>query len=346
MPRLGLGLGLNLPRPIFLGGGIPSEPTGFVAKYTAYLVDNFTLVTGDSINVWQDESVNSNDLTQGTSANQPKLVEDNTVTQFTASNQPTFAKDKQVTQETASNQPTYDATEGALAFGNNDFFNNFNVSGDFTLEFELSKEVGNWYLSRTATPYILFATNLLIRSDTSSTFTFVYDSTVKTVCKIVKDGNSLSVYRNGLLVETKDVTGNTFTFDRLGYTSQSTNGLLLYLKQWDSAVSTGTPDFELDGSDPSTMLNDSDAQPVNGDSVRLWHDPSAVDVMAFDGVDDNLTYVKDFGSSDFTFEIDYDMGSVTSGVKIFLGGGSNIRIDSSTLFRLKSNESSFYSFNA
>ena len=95
MPRLGLGLGLNLPRPIFLGGGIPSEPTGFVAKYTAYLVDNFTLVTGDSVNVWQDESVNSNDLTQGTSANQPKLVEDNTVTQFTASNQPTFAKDKQ-----------------------------------------------------------------------------------------------------------------------------------------------------------------------------------------------------------------------------------------------------------
>ena len=55
MPRLGLGLGLNLPRPIFLGRE-PSEPTGFVAKYTSYLVDNFTLVTGDSVNVWADET--------------------------------------------------------------------------------------------------------------------------------------------------------------------------------------------------------------------------------------------------------------------------------------------------
>jgi len=56
MPRLGLGLGLNLPRPIFLGRE-PSEPTGFVAKYTSYLVDNFTLVTGDSVNVWADETI-------------------------------------------------------------------------------------------------------------------------------------------------------------------------------------------------------------------------------------------------------------------------------------------------
>ena len=80
--------------PFFgLASSGPQEPTGFVAKYTAYLVDNFTLVTGDSVNVWADESVNSNDLTQATSSNQPKLVEDYTATQFTASSQPTLVDD-------------------------------------------------------------------------------------------------------------------------------------------------------------------------------------------------------------------------------------------------------------
>ncbi len=56
MPRLGLGLGLNLTRPIFLGGGSPSVPVGALATYTAYSPSNFTLVTGDSVNVWQDEA--------------------------------------------------------------------------------------------------------------------------------------------------------------------------------------------------------------------------------------------------------------------------------------------------
>jgi len=67
MPRLSLGLGLNLPRPIFLRRA-PSEPTGFVAKYTSYLVDNFTLVTGDSVNVWADETIKtygSEEVTNG-----------------------------------------------------------------------------------------------------------------------------------------------------------------------------------------------------------------------------------------------------------------------------------------
>ena len=44
--------------PFFgLASSGPQEPTGFVAKYTSYLVDNFTLVTGDSVNVWADETI-------------------------------------------------------------------------------------------------------------------------------------------------------------------------------------------------------------------------------------------------------------------------------------------------
>ena len=108
--------------PFFGIGSIgPQEPTGFVAKYTAYLVDNFTLVTGDSVNVWADESVNNNDLTQATSANQPKLVEDFTVTQFTAINQPTLVDD---------------AGTWKLDFDTNDYMEGLKPqSGDFTYVF-------------------------------------------------------------------------------------------------------------------------------------------------------------------------------------------------------------------
>ena len=90
MPRFGFGFGWRPPGIAFLGGSEPSVPVGALATYTAYSPSNFTLVTGDSVNVWQDETTNGNDLTQSTSGNQPTLVEDNTVTQFTASNQPTY----------------------------------------------------------------------------------------------------------------------------------------------------------------------------------------------------------------------------------------------------------------
>lgn len=119
MPRLSLGLGLNLI-PRILGGG--QAPTDYVAKYSAFDPNDFSLVTGDSVNVWQDESVNNNDLTQATSANQPKLVEDFTVTQFTASNQPTLVDD---------------AGTWKLDFDTNDYMEGLKPqSGDFSYLFE------------------------------------------------------------------------------------------------------------------------------------------------------------------------------------------------------------------
>ncbi len=287
------------------GGGSPSEPTGFVAKYTAYLVDNFTLVTGDSVNVWQDESVNSNDLTQGTSANQPKLVEDNTVTQFTASNQPTFAKDKQVAQDTLASMPTYDETEDALAFDGDRMGGLTPQIGNFTYELELD-------LSNTSTTILqqnvvggarLYGNGsgqMFLVSDTASNASFgLIDWIPNTTLKLIKDGGNVSLYQDGSLILTQDRTGETFSFTGIAE-QNGFIGNIRSLKQWNSAVSTGTPDFELDASDPSTMLNDSSEEPQDGDSVRLWHDPSAVDVMAFG----NSQYLNKLPLSDsFTLEI-------------------------------------------
>ena len=52
MPRrFGFGLGFNTSRL----SGLP-EPSGFVAKYQAYDVDDFTLVTGSNVSQWDDRT--------------------------------------------------------------------------------------------------------------------------------------------------------------------------------------------------------------------------------------------------------------------------------------------------
>jgi hypothetical protein len=322
--------------PFFGIGSIgPQEPTGFVAKYTAYLVDNFTLVTGDSINVWQDESVNSNDLTQGTSANQPKLVEDNTLTQFTASNQPTFQKDKQVTQDTLANMPTYDATEGALVFdGVNALEGIPQQTTDFTVEVKI-KWVGSLVFQRDVLTgdvslfRIANTTRWQIRSDQSNVYNFDgFDTFAGEVLKITKNGSMLSV-DDGSFSVSIDIGTDTINYNTIG-SIFAYNGNYYYYKQWNSAVSTGTPDFELDGSDPTTMLNDSDAQPSNGDSVRLWHDPSAVDVMAFDA-DDTMKGLPTQGS-DFTYKLYITEPPASTNSRYLYRTGSNTSFIINTTF--------------
>ena len=298
MPRLGLGLGLNLPRPIFIGGGgSPTVPTGALAIYTAYSPSNFTLVTGDSVNVWQDESVNSNDLTQGTSGNQPVLVEDNTVTQFTASNQPTFAKDKQVTQDTLANMPTYDSVAGALDFSGGKVLDGLTpIIGNKLFHFVID------YDNATGTTQFLVRYNSggqsSVRCSTANTINVRTDNNVSNTfptgtlssglndIKIWFNGNTVSLYLGDVFQSTVDITGTSFElYEALGNTVSSFEGSFysatFYGDVADPLNITETPDEVLDGSDPTTMLNDSDVQPVNGDSVRLWHDPSAVDVVAF-----------------------------------------------------------------
>ncbi len=65
MPRrFGFGLGFNISRL----SGLP-EPSGFVAKYQAYDVDDFTLVTGSNASQWDDrttQTFGSEEVTNGT----------------------------------------------------------------------------------------------------------------------------------------------------------------------------------------------------------------------------------------------------------------------------------------
>ena len=52
MPRrFGFGLGFNISRL----SGLPA-PSGFVAKYQAYDVNDFTLVTGSNVSQWDDRT--------------------------------------------------------------------------------------------------------------------------------------------------------------------------------------------------------------------------------------------------------------------------------------------------
>ena len=269
MPRLGLGLGLNLPRPIFLGRS-PSEPTGFVAKYTAYLVDNFTLVTGDSVNVWADESVNNNDLTQATSANQPKLVEDNTLTQFTASNQPTLIDD---------------AGTWKAEFDTNDFMEGLkSQSGNFTYVFTgvdipnhttiNSRFIGQ--LGVNTARFINLSGSFRIYDDVD---TIVFQEPWNNESEIIVrlSGNTLSVFMNGTqLGSDTDVTGSTFTtLTTLGNSVSSINGTLQSLEIYDVAVAdvtniTETPVQTLTA-DPLKMRTSANANPTDGQDVAKWY---------------------------------------------------------------------------
>ena len=116
MPRrFGFGLGFNLTRSL---GGAPAVPSGFVARYLSSLVSSMSLVTGDNVEQWDDQSANNNDLTQSISANQPTLLEYDVVKQSTLANMPTFDYDKVLTQDTGANQPTLvDTGGGVLAMG-------------------------------------------------------------------------------------------------------------------------------------------------------------------------------------------------------------------------------------
>lgn len=270
MPRLGLGLGLNLPRPIFLGGGSPSVPVGALATYTAYSPSNFTLVTGNNVNEWNDETTNANNLTQGTSANQPKLVEDFTVTQFTASNQPTLIDD---------------AGTWKAEFDTNDFMEGLKPqSGDFTYVFT-GVDIPNYttinsrfigQLGVNTARFINLSGSFRIYDDVD---TIVFQEPWNNESEIIVrlSGNTLSVFMNGTqLGSDTDVTGSTFTtLTTLGNSVSSINGTLQSLEIYDVAVADVTNITETAvqtfTADPLKMRTSANANPTDGQDVAKWY---------------------------------------------------------------------------
>lgn len=301
MPRLGLGLGLNLPRPIYLGGSAPSVPSGFVARYLSSL--GWSLVTGDNVEQWDDQSANNNDLTQSTSLNQPTLKEYDVVKQSTLANMPTFV----------------DTGGGVLAmqFEGAKNLDGLSLSSGNTFQFDVTQAGGAWYA--TSRDGALISGNIVfvgalvrVYDDVSGGFTtfsgLANDNLRHTYTFDIDNSYNCSVYEDGVQIDTTKNLGNPFTARYLGRGSGSGSSADLFsFKQWNTPVSdptniTETPDFEL-LPQASLMRNDSNATPNTGDSISAWlsttHKPYQNEVV-FDGVDDNMTGLPP-QAGDFTY---------------------------------------------
>lgn len=345
MPRLGLGLGLNLPRPIFLGGGSPSVPVGALATYTAYSPSNFTLVTGNKVNVWQDETTNGNDLTQGTSGNQPVLVEDNTVTQFTA-----------------NNQPTYNQVGGVdvMEFDVNDFLRGLSrKSGDVCFEivisFPIAPTSNKQFLrgENDSDAYMLYdGTEFRVAGNGRTTvLVFSYTTLPNTIYKInlERSGDNVELLVNDVSLGVQ-TTNEDFLFDIIGYGSfsQSIDGFIYSFKQWNSADSSGAPDFTLTP-DPTAMRTSANVNPVLGEDVAKWYADEWSGYRDNHVLFDPVKYMEGLPTqaSDFTYIFKYqDDDQATAGAivssNIDSSGISNVDGDTTELI---AGDATSYSFD-
>ena len=215
MPRrFGFGLGFNISRL----SGLP-EPSGFVAKYQAYDVDDFTLVTGSNVSQWDDRSANANHLTQGTALNQPILTQD--ANQF----------------------------NNKVDFGTDDFMEGLPVqTGDFTYVFKginLPNDTGasRVFLSNPVIINTLFyvksvSNRFSIRDDTNTRteFNTVFNYGVDQNITLTRSGNLFSLYIDGAFQDSITITTSVSAFPSLGRGSVSINGSLQELYVYDRAL--------------------------------------------------------------------------------------------------------------
>jgi len=244
------------------GTPLPQEPAGYTFKGESYSPDDFTIVTGDKISGWDDLSTFGNDLDQPTAINQPTYVEYDLVTQYTASNQPKLV----------------DTGGGvtALEFGDSQYLDKLPLSDSFTLEITdirwnnagggiLSSETTSCRLTRSTNTYNLvtdlgnvFNLGSYIHADGSS-------------FKLVKDGNSMELFEDGIKQNTVDLTGETLSLSRLSRVMGNFQGTISSVKFWNSADSSGEPNFTLDASDITKFRTSANEQALIGDDVAKWY---------------------------------------------------------------------------
>jgi len=337
MPRrFGFGLGFSLSRL----SGIPREPSGFVAKYTAYLVSNFTLVTGSNVSQWDDESVNANNLTQATSANQP-----------------TFNESQVVRQSTLANQPTLVDTGGgvlAVDFATNDYMLGLPVqSNDFTYviktetnaDYELLNLNG---VSGASDRLSVVNTQMYVKSSTSGTF-FDFPSSIfgNKVYIIKKEGSLLRAYVDGVESTTGAVNIGTETFTVEGLSSVNyPSGSLSYIKIYSEAVAdvtniVETPAFEL--------LADTQYIPSGvGQPVPEWFGTSYnqyANTVNFDATDDNMTPLPTT-TGDFAMQFKKQANTLATTKVLFSSSttSAEVRLNTSNQFEVVSDAGTVFTF--
>jgi hypothetical protein len=202
--------------------------------------------TANNVNLIVDQSGADNDLTQGTASANMTFIEHDTVTQFTSGKQPTLV-------DTGGG-------ELAMEFGAAGELRGLNVdtSGDFVIEvlvdYTGDNPQPNSLISYDAGDVrglsLVDNTRIRVWADSATNFTVngfnIYGE--NTLVKFKKYGSLFSVLANGVEVIT-DISSFTFSnpFTTISNTTNNNYfvGNLKSYRQWNSADSSGTPDFEL-----------------------------------------------------------------------------------------------------
>ena len=221
MRRYGFGVGYSINTKEGAGGSL-AEPTGFVAKYTAYNVANFSLDVGSEVTQWNDESVNGNDLSS-TGANRPTLIQN---------------------ANTYLNRVVFDGVD--------DFMEGLPPqTGNFTYVFDLD-------VSNTAQTEYIFSgmdssallllsdNNFYLRQSTSASDQALGTEDIQAgsnVYTLVKDGDDVRWYVNSILKATLDVTGRSFNFNTVGANADSMGSFNSLLNVFDRVLTQTEIDY-------------------------------------------------------------------------------------------------------
>jgi len=216
--------GIPFTRPFTSPFGAPfpgsrrQTPTDYVAKYSAFNPNDFSLVTGNSVNIWDDKT-GADDIAQGTSENQPSLIQNANP----ALNKVEFdANDFMEGLPPQSGDFTY-VIEG-LNYDNTGVTRFFTESNSLAEGFYFQQNSGGqWVCKDDAGSYHVLTTSIL-----------KYSQLV-----LKKEGAVLSLHGDGALVGnfSGDVTGDTFSMLRLGNSTASINGSIQGLEVFDRALS-------------------------------------------------------------------------------------------------------------
>ena len=194
MPRrFGFGLGFNLSRSG--GGGIPPEPSGFIAKYISSLVSSFTLDGSNNVSQWDDQTTPQFNLTQANSSLRPVLFEE------------------------SSEQNNYVRFDGS-----DDVLTGLPAqAGDFTYVFRNeNNSQGNVVVLSGGNAKAIInqdspVEKIQVISDSGSLFELIYTGNPQdqNVFSLRRTGDTLELFVNSYSTDFVDVSGESFSFKDL-----------------------------------------------------------------------------------------------------------------------------------